>query len=325
MKSAVLTAPQTIQLEERPLPTPGPGERLVRVGYVGICGTDLALFSSQERDQAKPFVPGHELSGRLVDGNTGESGSWVALAPLLNCRSCAECRSGQENLCASRRLFGVGSDGGLQEYITAPQDRLVPLPEGISPVEGALVEPTAVAVHACRVAGCAPGEKALVLGAGAIGMLIAQVWRASGGEVLGIVDQDESRLIAAEREGFKAISVLPALPGKPAVLFEATGSARAFAAWLPHLDTHGRAVVVGKLVEPVEIDWVSLLRKEASILTSRFFTMDDFYTAVELIKSGLVSLENLIGGVVTLMEFQEEHGRKIMLKAQGVIRLVVEV
>jgi 2-desacetyl-2-hydroxyethyl bacteriochlorophyllide A dehydrogenase len=325
MKSAVLTSPLTIQLEERPIPTPGHGERLVRVGYVGICGTDLALFSSQERNQARPFVPGHELSGRLVDEHTGEPGEWVALAPLLNCRSCEDCRSGRENLCASRRLFGVGSDGGLQEYILAPLDRLAPLPEGISPIEGALVEPTAVAVHACRMAGGAPGEQALVLGSGAVGLLIAQVWRALGREVLGIVDLEESRLAVAEREGFKAISVPPAVPGRPSVLFEATGSAKAFAAWLPHVDTLGRAVIVGKLVEPVEIDWVSLLRKEASIRTSRFFTMDDFFTAVDLIKNGLVNLKSLIGGVIPFMELQEDQGRKAMAKAQGVIRLVVEV
>jgi 2-desacetyl-2-hydroxyethyl bacteriochlorophyllide A dehydrogenase len=171
----------------------------------------------------------------------------------------------------------------------------------------------------------APGEQALVLGAGAVGVLIAQVWRAQGGEVLGVVDLDERRLEVVERVGFKALSAASDLRGKPAVLFEATGSPRAFAIWLPSLDIAGRAVVVGKLAEPVEIDWISLLRKEASIRTSRFFTMDDFYTAVELVKDGRVDLKSLVGGLMPLDGFQQEQGKAAMARAQGVIRLVVEV
>ena len=328
MHAAVLVAPECIHIEERPIPQPGLGEALVRVYYVAICGSDQARFWGHESSASGPVVMGHEFSGRVValgaEVTAPPVGQWVTVAPLLNCGECAFCLAGQGNLCPQRRVFGRDADGALQDYVAVRTDRVYPLPPNVSVDEGALVEPLAVACHAVRRAGVKPEGSALVLGAGAIGLLIAQVWRALGGGPVAAADVDESRLAVAAELG------IPAWTGTYAgllidTLFEATGSPNAFATWLPALAPAGRAVVVGKLGQPVAVDWVNLMRKEAEITTSRYFTLADFTQAIQLLKDGQVRVSPLIGGTVPFQRLGEEAGQMVMAEAKQVIRLLIEL
>jgi L-iditol 2-dehydrogenase len=320
--------PERIYIEERAIPRPGPGEVLVRVHCVAICGSDQDRFWGRERSTSGAVVMGHEFSGRVAAlgvGVTGPAvGQWATVAPLLNCGECALCLRGRPNLCAQRRAFGRDVDGALQDYAAVRADRVYPLPPNVSPGEGALVEPLAVACHAVRRAGIEPQGNTLVLGAGAIGLLIAQVWRTLGGGPVAVVDLDESRLgMAAE------LSILrwTGTPGGPSIdtLFEATGSPEAFADWLPALAPGGQAVVVGKLKQPVAMEWVSLLRKEIEITTSRYFTLADFEQAMQLLRVGQVRVSPLIGRTVPFRRLGERAGRTVMAEARQVIRLLVEL
>jgi 2-desacetyl-2-hydroxyethyl bacteriochlorophyllide A dehydrogenase len=215
-------------------------------------------------------------------------------------------------------------DGALQEYVAVRADRVHPLPPNVPTREGALVEPLAVACHAVRRVGVEPEGSALVLGAGAIGLLIAQVWQALGGGPVAVVDLDEGRLAMAAELG---IPVWTGTPTGPPVdtLFEATGSPDAFATWLSALAPAGRAVVVGKLNQPVAMDWVSLMRKEAEITTSRYFTLADFTQAIQLLRDGQVRVSPLIGRTVPFQRLGEQAGQTVMAEAKQVIRLLIEL
>jgi len=328
MHAAVLVAPKCIQIEERPVPQPAPREVLVHVHYVAICGSDQARFWGGQPTTGLPVVMGHEFSGRVVGLGAGVTspavGQLVTAAPLLNCGECAFCLAGRGNLCSQRRVFGRDVDGALQEYVALRADRIYSLPPNVLAREGGLVEPLAVACHAVRRAGAEPKTRALVLGAGAIGLLIAQVWRALGGGPVAVTDLDEGRLGVAAALGIPAWSGTPAGPPVD-TLFEATGSPEALANWLPALAPAGRAVVVGKLGQPVAVDWVSMMRKEAEVTTSRYFTLADFEHAVRLMKEGRVRVSPLIGRTVPFQRLGERAGQTVMSEARQVIRLLVEL
>jgi 2-desacetyl-2-hydroxyethyl bacteriochlorophyllide A dehydrogenase len=229
-----------------------------------------------------------------------------------------------ENMCPKRRRFGVTEDGALQEYVYIPADRIYPLPSQVSLAEGALIEPLAVAYHTVRRAGSPVGDGALVLGAGAIGLLIAQVWRALGYGFVAVIDIDERRLAVAEQLG---IPLWTEIPEKSSfyTLFEATGSSQAFSHWLPALSPRGKAVVVSKLEDVVQIGWVDLLRKEGEIVTSRYFTLADFENSIDLVEKGKIQLKPLIGRMTSMQQLSKDHGVDAMSQAKEVVRLLVQV
>jgi 2-desacetyl-2-hydroxyethyl bacteriochlorophyllide A dehydrogenase len=328
MQAAVLDGARHIIIEDRPIPQPGPGDVLVQVHRVAVCGSDLARFWSEDLPTGARVVMGHEFSGRVATLGPGvdepAAGQWVTVAPLLNCGQCALCLAGRSNLCAQRLVFGRDVDGALQEYVAVRADRVFPLPPAVPAVEGTMVEPLAVACHAVRRAGLRSSGSTLVLGAGAIGLLIGQVWRSLGGGPVAVVDLDDSRLAIASSLGLTVWT--GASPGSRVdTLFEATGSPEAFAAWLPALAPTGRAVVVGKLDQPVAIDCVSLMRREAEITTSRYFTLDDFRQALHLLKKGRVRVSPLIGRTVPFQRLREQTGQTVMAEARQAIRLLIEL
>jgi (R,R)-butanediol dehydrogenase/meso-butanediol dehydrogenase/diacetyl reductase len=327
MFSAVFLRSQEIQMEQRLVPAPGAEEALIRVEYTAICGSDQARFWDSGEVPQKPIVLGHEFSGRIVTTLAGKGltiGQEVTVAPLFNCGDCEFCRAGKENMCPKRRRFGVAVDGALQEYVCIPTDRIFPLPAHISLAEGALIEPLAVAYHAVRRAGVPAGEGALVLGAGAIGLLIAQVWRALGYGSIAVIDIDSKRLAIAQQLGFPVWKEVPEKSGF-LTIFEATGSGQAFSTWLPALAPRGKVVVVSKLEAAVSIDWVDLMRKEGEIITSRFFTFADFENSIDLVRNGTVQLNSLIGMLVPFQKLSENHGVEVMALAKEMIRLLVQV
>ena len=327
MRAVVFTGPQNIQLERRPTPTPDADEVLIQVEYVAICGSDQSRFRDSGDIPKEPVVFGHEFSGRIVsapDGKDLMSGQAVTIAPLFNCGVCEFCRANKENMCPKRRRFGVAEDGALQDFVCIPSNRVYPLPANISLTEGALIEPLAVAYHTVRQARLPVGDGALVLGAGAIGLLIAQVWRALGYGSVAVIDVDSRRLAVAEQLD---IPMWRQAPEESSIqtIFEATGSAQAFSKWLPALASRGKVVVVSKMEDAVSIDWVDLMRKEGEIITSRYFTLADFENSIDLVESGRVQLKPLIGLTVPLQRLSDNYGADVMSLAKEVVRLVVQV
>jgi len=206
MRVARLHAARDLRLSEEPDPVPVDGESLVRVGAVGLCGSDLHWWTDGgvgETTVTSPVVPGHEAAGTVVGGPW--DGRLVAIDPAIPCGRCARCLEGDPNLCPTVRFTGHGAtDGPLRELMTWPTDRLHLLPASMDAVDGALLEPLGVAIHAVDLSHVRLGATAAVVGLGPIGLLAIQVLRAAGARRVVGVEPLAHRRRAAEDLGIDA-------------------------------------------------------------------------------------------------------------------------
>lgn len=178
MRAARIHGAKDVRLHEEPRPVPGPGDALVRVEAVGICGSDLHWYEEGGiggTPVKKPLVPGHELAGRTEDGRL------VAVDPAVYCGKCLLCLEGHPNLCPGVRFAGHGpDDGAMREWMAWPEHALVPLPAGFTATDGAMLEPLGVGIHAVDLAHVRPGASVGVFGCGPIGLFCLQVAKAAG-------------------------------------------------------------------------------------------------------------------------------------------------
>ncbi len=203
MIAAFCTAPGRFELRGVERPSPGDGEAIVRVRSCGICGSDLHFFHGGF--PPPPVCPGHEISGEVVEGGGAagalRAGDRVAVEPLVVCRECWACRSGEYQLCRQLRILGTMVDGGMAEYVRVPAYALYALPGVVDFEVGALTEPLAVAVHAVRLASMRLGDRVLVLGAGTIGLLCVAAARAAGAAEVWITARHAHQSAAAAALG----------------------------------------------------------------------------------------------------------------------------
>jgi L-iditol 2-dehydrogenase len=300
-RAAVLTGVQSIRIEDRPTPTPGPGEVLVKVLAVGICGSDVHYYDHGRIGTfvvEQPMIIGHEPAGEIVGVGAGvdESrvGQLVALEPGIPCRHCEQCKHGRYNLCPDVVFFATPPvDGAIATFVTHPADFAHLAPAGLSAEAAAMAEPVSVGVWASRKAGVSPGDRVLVTGAGPIGLLSGQVARSFGGEV-SITDISEFRLGVAEQLGLNVIPADAELPGEFEALIECSGATPAINRALPHVARAGHIVLVGMGADTIGFDVPTIQTKELS-LTGTFRYANTYPTALELIASGAVD----VGPVIT--------------------------
>jgi 2-desacetyl-2-hydroxyethyl bacteriochlorophyllide A dehydrogenase len=314
MRAAVLRAAGRIGVEEVDDPEPGEGDALVEMRAVGICGSDLAAFRGRHPFRAAPVVLGHEGAGRVVRAAPGGRyavGERVAVMPLLSCWSCQRCESGLAHLCAHRRVPGVGWEGLLSRYVPVPERALFPLAGPLSWSQGALMEPAAVAWHTARAAGAGPGRRVAVLGAGAIGTLVAAVCRLHHVAELLVSDVRERRLAVARRmagcvtvdasggevvaaarelrgdsggdpdEGFDAVVVAS---GHPSCLDEALALCR----------PRGTVVLLPMFTAPVRADLNPVVLREIRVQGATLYTPADFRAAAEAVNSHALDVRPLL-------------------------------
>jgi len=272
MTAAFLTGKEKIEVRETDVPSPGPGEVVVRVRACGICGTDLHYYHGAF--PSSPSVPpGHEYAGEVAelgDGISGfEIGQRVAVEPLRNCRECGSCRTGNYHLCSKRVLLGAMAPGALAEYVTVPSYGLYPLPDAIDFELGALAEPLAVAVHGLHIVGLSMGERVLVMGSGAIGLLTVLAARAAGaGEVVATYryeHQGQAALAAGATRVVKADEV-GGEKGFDVVVETIGGNAPTLGQALGVVRSGGRISVLGVFTQATEINALMLMLKEVSIV-----------------------------------------------------------
>jgi L-iditol 2-dehydrogenase len=201
MRASVLTGPQTIELQERPVPEPGPDEALVRVGSVGVCGSDVHYYKHGRIGSMVvegPLVLGHEVGGTIVAvGDAVDStrvGQRVALEPQRPCRRCRQCKTGHLNLCPHMEFFATPPvDGAFCDYVTLPADFAHPVPDSLSDAAVGLLEPLSVGIWANRKGGTSAGGRVFITGAGPIGAMVALSARAMGATEIIVSDPVESR------------------------------------------------------------------------------------------------------------------------------------
>lgn len=209
MKTLRLHGAGDLRLADEPAPIAGPGEALVRVTAVGICGSDLHWYDESGIGDAvldRPLVLGHEAAGVIVDGP--RAGQRVAIDPSVPCGACETCALGRGHLCPQVRFLGHSTtDGALRELMAWPLDNLVPLPHTIDDASGAMLEPLGVAIHALRLARIRPGDAVGVFGCGPIGLMLVQLARIAGATTIVATDRLAHRVEEARRLGALAVLV----------------------------------------------------------------------------------------------------------------------
>jgi threonine dehydrogenase-like Zn-dependent dehydrogenase len=280
MQALVYTRPLTLELRDVPEPEPGPGEVVVDVGAVGICGSELEGFRSRSPFRVPPLIMGHELAGRRRS-----DGALVAINPLLACGRCDLCLRGRRNICRQRGLLGISRSGGFAERVAVPESACMPVPDGMTVERAALAEPLANAVHAWRLALAQDQSPTRVgiVGAGMLGLAVGLVVRRAGIVDVAISDVNADRLASAERAG--AGTGAPALEGEFDVVFDAVGTAETRAASVDRLRPGGTAVWIGLHGAEAGFDGQALIRSEKRILATFAYLERDFATAIELAAS----------------------------------------
>jgi len=304
-----LTTARNLELRDAPVPEPAAGEVLIRVTAVGLCGSDAHWYEHGKIGDASvegSLILGHEFAGVIESGP--RAGERVAVDPAIPCEHCAYCRNGRANLCADLRFAGHGAtDGALRGRLTWPERCLVPLPEGLSDEEGALLEPLGVALHSIDLASVDRSDSVGVFGAGPIGLLLVLALRAIGVEKVVVTDRLPHRLEAAMRVGashailatedeHEREAVADAAEAGLAVAFDCAGTDPALHSALLSVRPGARVVLVGI----PDRDRTSFLasvarRKELLLALCRRMMPGDLARAAGLVESGSVDL----GGLVT--------------------------
>ncbi|WP_114560902.1 NAD(P)-dependent alcohol dehydrogenase [Desertihabitans aurantiacus] len=311
MRVSLLERAGEIGPAERPVPTPGPDEVLVRVASVGICGSDVHYYRHGRIADfvvREPLVLGHEASGTVVAVGEGVDparvGQRVAMEPGVPCRHCEQCKHGRYNLCPDVVFFATPPvDGTFAEYVTLAADFAHPVPDSLSDDAAALIEPLSVGVWACRKAEVGAGTKLLVTGAGPIGLVTVQVARALGASEIVVTDVDPGRLAVAERYGATetvdvrtgTLDHLAAGAGRMDAFIECSGAQPAVLAGFPTVRGAGRIVLVGMGADELTIP-VGLLQNRELVLTGTFRYANTYPTAIALAASGRVDLDGLVTG-----------------------------
>jgi L-iditol 2-dehydrogenase len=301
MRVARLHAAGDVRLHDEPDPVHAPGEELVRVTAVGLCGSDRHWFTTGgigDARLARPLVLGHEIAGTIADGR--RRGTRVTVDPADPCGDCDLCRAGRSNLCPTLRFAGHGStDGGLRTLMAWPSHLLHALPDAIADAEGALLEPLGVALHAIGLADVRPGMRFSIHGCGPIGLLLVQVLRGMGAGAIVATDTRAHRVEAARdlgaTEAWLAGTREPMLTPPVDVAFELAGEDSAVASAIEAVRPGGTVVLIGIPDDDrTSFPAASARRKELSLILCRRMTGSDLDRAIDLVAAGRVELGGLV-------------------------------
>jgi len=328
MKTVTLEQPGRFTLSDTAPPgAPGSGEVLARVLTVGICGTDLHAFEGTQPFFTYPRVLGHELAVEVIDGNGSEfkGGDKCAVNPYMTCGVCAACVRGRTNCCAKMRVIGVHSDGGMTDRILIPAKQLYKC-EKLPPVQIPLVETLGVGIHATGRAEAQAGDRAIVVGAGPIGLSVVEFLKLAGADI-GVVEKIPERLdFAARHHGLKRVypSHEEAKQEEASTLvFDCTGDRGSMEESIQLLQQGGKLIFVGLINDKVSLFDPDLHRREATILASRNSTSAEHHRVLELMESGAID----VSAWPTDFVRPEEMAQKFPLwlhREAGVVKAVID-
>ena len=310
MRAFVITGPREAGVQQVSRPVAGPGQVVVDVERVGVCGTDVEFFTGEmsylHTGQAEyPIRIGHEWCGVVVAVGAARDATWlgrrVSGDTMLGCGTCHRCAEGRHHVCAERYEIGVrhGWPGALAEQLLVPVTALHALPDAVGPTLGALVEPGGNAFRAVAGAALAPGERLLVLGAGTIGLLVAQIAAAQRAEVH-LMGRSEGSLAFARSIGFEHVWSRDTLPDLPFHAVVDASDAPALPALAVDLVEPGRRVVsIGLAGEPSLVDTRVVSLKDVTLvgILGGSAGLDG---AIDLFASGAVDPRPLVAATVAL-------------------------
>jgi L-iditol 2-dehydrogenase len=336
MRAAVLREPGDVVLEERPIPQPGPGEVLVRVRAVGVCGSDTHYYEHGRIGRfvvEAPLVLGHEAAGEVTDLGPGVTrlvvGERVSIEPGVPDLTCGQCLAGRYNLCPSMRFFGTPPvDGAFAEYVVVHEAFAHPVPSSVGDDAAALLEPLSVGIWACMKARVTAGSRVLITGAGPIGLVSVQAALAFGATEVVVSDVNPVRLALAKELGATTVldareTSVTALDRPPEVLLECSGHPPAIGQAIRALDRAGRAVLVGMGGDEIMVP-LSVIQEREIELTGTLRYAGTWPRAIALIASGRIDLDRLVTGTYRLEQAEQaltagrrdQHSVKVVVHPQ---------
>lgn len=311
MKALQITDTHVLEVIDLPMPTPAAGEVLLRIAYVGFCGSDLNTFRGRNALALKPVIPGHEISavieavGEGVPANL-QAGQLVTVDPYTACGNCPSCRRRRFNACQHNETLGVQRHGAMREFIAVPWQKVIPA-DGLAPQDIALIEPMSVGFHAVDRGQVTDADVVLVIGCGMIG--VGAIVRASlRGATVIAMDLDNEKLSLARELGASATinsstddvhACLQELTNGagPDVVIEAVGAAPTYNTAVNEVAFTGRIVCIGYAPGDVSLPTRFFVQKELDIRGSRNALPDDFRAVIRYLRRGQCPTDRLISGI----------------------------
>jgi L-iditol 2-dehydrogenase len=353
MKALLLSGYRKLELVDMDRPAIGPSDVLVRVAACGICGSDVHGYDGSTGRRIPPIIMGHEAAGIVAEvGPEVDNirvGDRVTFDSTISCGACKVCRKGDVNLCPHRRIFGVSCDefrqhGAYADFVAVPQHIVYPLPPELPLEHAAMIEPVSIALHAVNRLHVAPGERAVVVGSGMIGLLVIQALRIAGCSEIIAIDIDRARLEIAKTFGAR---ILPLLPGKGRgegalplplgegwgegassraaeadVSVEAVGNAAALKTAIASVRRGGRVALVGNISPEVPLPLQTVVAREIALLGS-CASAGEYPRAIELVTKGAIQVEPLISAVAPFAEGPQWFER-LYKREPGLIKVILQ-
>jgi L-iditol 2-dehydrogenase len=322
MLQAVMTVPGKIEFREILRPTPAADEVLIQIKRIGVCGSDIHVYHGLHPYTRYPVVQGHEVSGLVSEvggGVTGfQPGNKVVFMPQVTCGECYPCRHGMYYICDNLKVMGFQTNGAAQEYFPVKADHVLKLPENISLDHAALIEPISVAVHALARVGNIEGMKILVLGAGTIGNLVAQVAQASGAASVLVTDLSEYKLQKARDCGIEHVinpaeEDLPQAilkyfgPDKADLILECVGVQPTITQAVTNARKGSTIVIVGVFGKKPEVDLGLVQDRELNLIGTLMYQKRDYERAIELVASDKLFLNPMVTQRFAFKEYPEAY------------------
>lgn len=339
MLQQVMTAPGKIEFREIETPVPKAGEVLIRIMKIGVCGSDIHVWHGKHPFTSYPVTQGHEVSGEIAALGAGvenlEVGQKVTIQPQVVCGKCYPCRHGKYNLCETLKVMGFQTTGVASEYFAVDAAKVTPLPQEMSFDEGAMIEPLAVAVHAVRKFGDMQGMRVAVLGAGPIGILVAQAAKGMGAESVLITDISDLRLEKARQCGvdfcvntreadFGEALVSSFGPDKADVIYDCAGNNVTMGQAIRCARKGSTIILVAVFAGMAEVDLAVLNDHELDLNTTMMYRNEDYLGAIELVRAGKVDLKPLISKHFAFRDYAEAY-RYIDENRETTMKVIIDV
>lgn len=322
-----MTAPGKIEFREVEKPGLKPDELLIAVKRIGVCGSDVHVYHGLHPYTGYPVVQGHEVAGVVAEIGPHVQGfapgDAVTFMPQITCDRCYPCRHGQYHICDSLKVMGFQADGAAQEYFAVSADKVLMIPAGMSLEEGAMIEPTAVALHALGraelgLAGGLSAKKVVVLGAGLIGNLVAQSAKALGAEKVLITDLSNFRLQIARTCGIdsainpKSEDLDEAIrrelgEDRADLIMECVGGESTITNAVACARKGSTIVVVGVFGKKPVVDLGLVQDRELNLLGTLMYQRKDYEKAIQLISSGTIRLKELITDTFPFIDYLKAY------------------
>lgn len=309
MIQQVMTAPKQIRFQKIPIPVAGPGQVLIKIKKIGICGSDIHVYHGTHPFTSYPITQGHEVSGQVAslgEGVTGFAvGQKVTIEPQVYCGKCYPCRHGKYNLCEELKVMGFQTTGAASEYVVVDASKVTALPDALSYDEGAMIEPLAVTVHAAKQFPDIQGAKVVILGCGPIGILLVQACKALGAEQVLITGHSEYRLELAKECGadftvntksedfgealFRAFG-----PDKADVIYDCAGNDTSMGQAIQYARKGSMIILVAVFGKMANVDLAVLNDHELDLNTSMMYRHGDYVDAIRFVNEGKIKLKPLM-------------------------------